>query len=402
MQTTFNFTGNPFIPAADSKTPFAVETSWVKKTRNGNREIPALKMNFGVRETDANMGFVSLYASRDSAQDLIVHTVDGNTLSVPWDSREEYVDIAANFMKYTVDLSDPDEKNRYRDAIRSGDFSEIDCETEDEAKLKLAELYAMRQEFITSYDFAEYLREHLPDFDGKITVTGQVRRSFYNNKYTDNFEPRAVYAAGSETKNKLSMKIGFFYNKDSVEKAKYETDKKIFVNGYVLQWINSVDKNRFMPLQLVFDASKYNLENERHKRLLDYKLKYIDINNETYQELAWEVRIVNGAEIVEFTEDMLTDSQKEQVELGLKTLEDFKPRGNIYGERIREYRLADPVLKGIYESGLVDSGYTADDIAGLMYSPNKIESSSEMDKPATVKAAAAKTEEPEIDDDDLF
>lgn len=402
MQTNFNFTGNLFIPADDSRNPFAVDTSWVKKIRGGQRDIPAIKMNFGIRETDANMAFVSLYASKDSARDIIIHTVDGNTVSVPWNERESYVDIAANFMKYTVDLADPDEKTRYRNAIRSGDFSDVDCTTEDEAELKLAELYNMRKEFITSYDFAEYLREVLPSYEGRVTVTGTVRRSFYNNKYFDTFEPRAVYAAGSDTKNKLSMKVYFFYNKNSVEKAKYDTEKKIFVNGYVLQWINSVDKNKFMPLQLVFDASKYNLENERHKKLLDYKMKYIDIDHETYQELAWEVRIVNGAEVVEFTEDMLTDGQREQVELGLKTLEDFKPRGNIYGEKIREYRLADPILKGMFEYGLVDSEYTDEDIASRMYSPNKVESASEIDKQVKKNDEPKKVEEPEIDDDDLF
>lgn len=401
MQTTFNFTGKLFIPGADSRTPFASDTSWTRKTRSGEREIPAIKMNFGIRETDANMGFVSLYASKDSTQELIVHTAEGSTISVPWEEREEYVDIAANFMKYIVDLADPEEKAKLRDAIRSGDLTETDCETVEQAKLKLSELYNMRKEFITSYDFASYIREVLPSYEGRVTVTGNVRRSYYNNKYSDTFEPRAVYAASSDTKNKLSMKLGLIYNKDSIEKAKYDSEKKIFVNGYVYQWINSVDKNKLMPLQLIFDASKYNLENERHKKLLDYKLKYVDIDNETYQELLWEVRIINGAEVVEFTEDMLTDSQREQVELGLKTLDDFRPRGNIYGERIREYRLADPVLKGRFESGMVDTEYNSDDIEKLLYSPNKVEDASEM---GTVKADVKKsvTEEPEIDDDDLF
>lgn len=402
MQTNFNFTGKLFIPAADSRNPFAVDTSWIKKVRGGEREIPAIKMNFGIRETDANMGFVSLYASKDSSQDIIVHTVDGNTLSVPWEERDNYVDVAANFMKYTVDLADPDEKNRYREAIRSGDYSEIDCSTEDAAKLKLSELYDMRKEFITSYDFVNYLREVLPTYEGKITVTGQVRRRYYNNEYTDNFEPRAVYAAGSDAKNKLSMRLDFVYNKDGVEKAKYESDKKIFVNGYVYQWINAVDKNKLMPLQLIFDASKYDLTNERHKKLLDYKMKYVDIGHETFQELSWEVRIINGAETVPFTEDMLTDAQREQVELGLKSLEDFKPRGNIYGERIREYRLAEPILKGRFENGFVDTEYTADDLETLMYKPNKVENVSSLDVEAKAKTEPAKTTEPEIDDDDLF
>jgi len=402
MQTNFSFTGKLFIPAPDSKNPFAAETSWKKKVRGTEREIPALKMNFGVRETDANMMFVSLYASKDTQQDILLHTADGNTLSVPWDEREDYVDLAANFVKYTVDLADPDEKAKYRDAIRSGDFSRTDCTNEEEARLKLAQLYDMRKEFITSYDFVEYLREVLPSYDGRVTVTGQVKRSYYNNKYTDNFEPKAVYAASSQAKNKLSMKLDFMYNKDSVEKAKYETDKKIFVNGYVYQWINSVDKNKLMPLQLIFDASKYDLSNERHRKLLDYKMKYVDIQQETYQELSWEVRIINGAETVEFTEDMLTDVQKEQIELGLKTLEDFKPRGNIYGEKIREYRLADPILKGRFENGLVDTEYTDADLQSLLYSPNKIESASEMDVQVKASATVATAVEPEIDDDDLF
>jgi hypothetical protein len=45
------------------------------------------------------------------------------------------------------------------------------------------------------------------------------------------------------------------------------------------------------------------------------------------------VNYVEGAEEVEFDESQLTATQKEAIELGLNTIDDFKPRNSIFGEK---------------------------------------------------------------------
>ena len=52
-QTRFNFTGTVSIPKADAKRPF------VKEIEKNNRKM--LSLNFGIKESDNNMGFVEAF-----------------------------------------------------------------------------------------------------------------------------------------------------------------------------------------------------------------------------------------------------------------------------------------------------------------------------------------------------
>ena len=99
--------------------------------------------------------------------------------------------------------------------------------------------------------------------------------------------------------------------------------------------------------------------------LLDYKLKYIDISNKNMQHLQWEC----GAETVEFDESQLTKAQREQIELGIRKLEDFRPAGSIFGDRITEYRLFDPKLTGDFADGLVDTEMSTKEFEEDIYVP---------------------------------
>ncbi len=66
---------------------------------------------------------------------------------------------------------------------------------------------------------------------------------------------------------------------------------------------------------------------------------------------------VNGSEEVAFDESMLNDMQREAIELGLNKLEDFKPAGSLYGERVTIYKLKDFNMRkdSKYEDGCVDT-----------------------------------------------
>ena len=172
--------------------------------------------------------------------------------------------------------------------------------------------------------------------------------------------------------------------------------QKIENNKLVSQYINKDEGNKYIPQTLIFNATKYNPENEKHKALLDYKLKYVNVKNKTMGHLLWECRLVNGAESIEFDESQLTPEQKQQVELGIRTVDYFRPRGSIFGERITEYRMFDPQLTGDFASGMVDTDMSTHEFEEDVYVPMKEERLSDI-----IETDAPSIKD-EIDDDDLF
>ena len=120
------------------------------------------------------------------------------------------------------------------------------------------------------------------------------------------------------------------------------------------------------------------------------------------QHMIWEVVMLNGAEEVEFDESQLTKAQKEQIELGIRTLDDFKPKGAILGGRVNEYRLFDPKLTGDFAEGLVDTEMKESEFEEEIYRPAVDEKLDDVVEKAESKKEETKTEESTVDDDDLF
>ena len=103
--------------------------------------------------------------------------------------------------------------------------------------------------------------------------------------------------------------------------------------------------------------------------------------------------------------DSLTEQQREQVELGISKMEDFKPRGNILGDREKELRLVKPILTGEFEEckTAADSGYTAREFEDEIWTPAVDESVDDMMKGGSktkTKAKAAPAVEATADDED--
>lgn len=365
-QTRFNFTGTVALPKADAKRPFVKEME-----KNGKK---MLSLNFGIKESDNNMAFVEAF---DGTQDVIKSkNTDNEDIEIKWKDRfdEDVVKTVASYRKTTVDLG---------------------------------EEFGGRKEFISMYDAIEFIRENLPQYKGKVTITGQMVKEWYKDKYYDKFKIQNIYAVDDEKKNRLTIIADIYYNKDSIDKDDWKSDKKIAIDGYIQQYINKDEGTKYIPQRFVFNASKYDENNEKHQKLLDYKLKYIDISAKKMQHLSWECVMINGAEMVEFDESQLTKAQKEQIELGIRKLEDFRPAGSIFGERINEYRLFDPKLTGDFADGLVDTEMSVSEFEEGLYVPVTDEKLDDVVKKAEKKSeekpVEKKTEEkPEVDDEDLF
>jgi len=366
-QSRFSFCGTPVIPKqkADTKRPFCKEIS--KKDEKTKETKKMLSMSFGIKETDMNMAFVEAF---DSQQKVIkTMDVDNEKMDVDWDDRfdEDIIEKVANYRKYIVDLGDE---------------------------------HGGRQEFITAYDMIEHLREHLPNYDGRVVVTGQFTRDWYAKKktYFSKFRIQNVFAAPEERKNRLLLTMDLFYNKSSLDDSDFDENKKMTLDCYIEQYINKDEGRKYVPIQVVFSGAKYDLENEKHKKLFDYKMKYIKVKNKNMVHIPWEIVLLRGAEEAEFDESMLTDSQREQVELGIKSVDDFRPKGNIYGDRIDEFRLFEPKLEGDYADGVLECDDTADEFEEKIFVPATDETMEEAKKNS--KSAKSKSKKDEDDDDE--
>lgn len=366
-QSRFSFYGTPVIPKqkADTKRPFCKEIS--KKDEKTKETKKMLSMTFGIKETDMNMAFVEAF---DSQQKVIkTMDVDNEKMDVDWDDRfdEDIIEKVANYRKYIVDLGDE---------------------------------HGGRQEFITAYDMIEHLREHLPNYDGRVVVTGQFTRDWYAKKktYFNKFRIQNVFAAPEERKNRLLLTMDLFYNKSSLDDSDFDENKKMTLDCYIEQYINKDEGRKYVPIQVVFSGAKYDLENEKHKKLFDYKMKYIKVKNKNMVHIPWEIVLLRGAEEAEFDESMLTDSQREQVELGIKSVDDFRPKGNIYGDRIDEFRLFEPKLEGDYADGVLECDDTADEFEEKIFVPAADETMEEAKKNS--KSAKSKSKKDEDDDDE--
>lgn len=372
-QSRFSFCGTPVIPKqkADTKRPFCKEIS--KKDEKTKETKKMLSMTFGIKETDMNMAFVEAF---DSQQKVIkTMDTDNEKLDVDWDDRfdEDIISKVASYRKYIVDLGDD---------------------------------HGGRQEFITAYDMIEHLREYLPDYDGRVVVTGQFTRDWYAKKkmYFSKFRVQNVFAAPEERKNRLLLTMDLFYNKASLDDSDFDESKKMTLDCYIEQYINKDEGRKYVPIQVVFSGAKYDLDNEKHKKLFNYKMKYIKIKNKNMVHIPWEIVLLRGAEEAEFDESMLTDSQREQVELGIKTVDDFRPKGNIYGDRIDEFRLFEPKLEGDYADGVLECDDTADEFEEKIYVPAVDETMEEAKKNSKSSSKTKKDEdeddEPPFDKDD--
>lgn len=338
----FSFVGTALIPKEKAKRPFYKEFEKVDNETKKKKKMRS--MTFGVKESDTNVAFVEAFDSEQS----VIYTMDSdnNKIEVDWADRfdEDKINSVASYRRYTVDLGED---------------------------------YGGRRDFITLFDFMEFLNEHLPEYDGKVMVTGQFVKEWYakGKQYFDKFHIQNVYAVEDDIKSRLSLSMEIFYNKDCLDKTDFKDNKKIYLNGYIEQYINKDEGKKMIPMQFIFSAAKYDLEgNEKHKALYNYKMQYIDVKtSKTMVHIPWDLVLVRGAEEAEFNEDMLTARQKEQIELGLKKLEDFKPRGAILGERVNEYRLFDPKLVGDFADGLVELDETMSEFEERIYQPTSEE-----------------------------
>ena len=129
----------------------------------------------------------------------------------------------------------------------------------------------------------------------------------------------------------------------------------------MMEYDNNRKENIPVPVTITIPVASDNASDKDKKFVEGVKRKFT-VDDDTYKELGVEVKMLNGAQKVEITDDMLTDEQKEDLDCGLITLDDIRAElgGNIYGDRIQEYQFL-KIARG-FTRGRADTVYTDDDM----------------------------------------
>lgn len=262
--------------------------------------------------------------------------------------------------------------------------------------VKLGEEFGGDQEFVSKYDMIKYLAENLPNYQGKIIVKGIWEKNAWNGRIKDRFTLTGVYATTPDKPSALNLDMAFFYNADSVDMSDFAKTQRVVINGFTEQYVKAEEKRMLFPQQAILSQASYNMSDEKHAIQWAYKMRFLKENLPKKKKMAhlhWNCRLINGAEEVPFDETMLTDAQKTQIEIGLATLDEFRPRNGVYGEKITEVRLYRPILKGQYTEGIIECEESNEEIESRIFTFEKQETLEEVMKEDVLK-------EPVVDEDE--
>lgn len=362
FNATFVFCGSPVIPKQDK-----ANRPWVNEgeTKKGGK---VLSISFGVKN-----GGNCVYVESSGFQNDVIKTydTDNDQMDVKWADRfdpEKIKEVSQN-RRFVVNLTE-------------------------------------RKEFITEWDMIECLKEELPKFTGNIVVRGRYKRTpakpgskvpFY-----DHYEIRSVAKASDKAQPQHKVKIELYYDKNSIDTSDLKKDKMIHFSGLTPTYIASENDTLFTQIDMNFNVGAYDTDDEKQKRQLNVILKHLQPKGKGYYHAKWAVMVINGAEEVPFSIDSLTEEQREFVDCGLKTLEDYRKsyNGTVYGDRKREMRLFMPDLTGNFEHGMVQADYTTREIEDMTFVQKEDESLESMISQATATSKDEADDESDIDGSD--
>lgn len=337
----FNFCGELKFSPMDSRRPYLREG--VSKKGKQWRSI-----NFGVAAETNNRAYVEMFGQMEQ-DEIRTKDTDNKDIVIAWADRNDpgVISTVANYRKRVIALEGKE-----------------------------------RKEFITDWDAIQYIIDNLDDIkDKKYIVTGDVTKDFFNGQVSNRFTIRNIYAPKEGAKNKLTINAEIYFTADDIDLADWKEEKRINISAYTREYIDKEEPNAFVAQNFVFDCSKVDFTNERHVNMLKIRGKQLGLEfsdkgapkitlkkNKVYQQSV-VINYVNGAETIEFGYDQLTEAQKEFVDMGLKTVEDFRPRGQIYGNRIVVFKITDFDLTGTYADGIVMSELTTKEFGEMVYQP---------------------------------
>lgn len=377
----FEMIGRLSLPRATDKfEPFSTkkyESGWIRKqlmfnvTCGDNRHM--LSITDGAFDDEHG----DIYSFSKSTVDESGNRVKGETLIIPFKDRLTSPKLAevAEFKKFVIDLERPGRRYKLEKAsekIKEGtsltdeELKDLDIEDESEVNQELERSKKRRHEFISGWDYIDYIFKLIDSGKYKdkkffIRGNGEYQYSDKNQRVYESYIPNRIYLAADDAEESSTATINVLFNSESLDEMSVEEKGKYFVNGYMMEYDGNRKSNIPVPVTITIPVPTDNADEKAKKRIEAIKHKFM-VEDDSFKEYGAVVNMLNGAQKLEITEDMLTDEQREDLDCGLITMDDIRAElgSGVYGERIREYQFLKPA-KG-FTKGRQDTVYTADDM----------------------------------------
>jgi hypothetical protein len=321
------------------------------------------------------------------------NVIKGEQIDIPWNKRfdSDEIDKVAGHRKFTVDTGDVKMRYKLMDAVKAFEdgtitdemMNEVGVDELEDAKAALETSMAKKKVFLSAYDFAEYMvkvvrSDKLKNALFAISGTYDVNYSEEKGRFYITYNVNKVTRVADDTVPKTELKINFYFSEDAFNDDVYDEKGISYLNGWTDYYDNNLKTTGFMPMTIAVR------ENEKANAIIKRKF---DVDcDDAVKTIGITLSVVDGAERVELTVDMMTDEEKEEYEAGLLDFEDWKRSkgGNAYGDRVSEIRF-DKFTAG--KSAVEDTTYTINDMH-----PARVAKKVEEDKAALPF---------DVDDDDL-
>lgn len=294
----------------------------------------------------------------------------GESFTIPFKDRltsKKLADVA-EFKKFVFDLEEPGRRFKLKnmtEAIKEGksvtdeQLTEVGLENESDVVEAYEKSLKKHHEFIYEGDFIDFIKKVIDSGkykDKKFLIRGNGNYSYSekNERVYESYAPNRIYLATDDAEEYSNANITLLFGSESLDDMSVEEKGKYYVSGWSMEYDSNRKGNIPVPMTITFSA-----ENEKLATALKKKFT---VDDDSIKEYGIEVNMLNGAQKTEITEDMLSDEQKEDLELGLITMDDIRKDlgGSVYGDRIQEYQFL-KVGRG-YTKGRNDTAYTADDM----------------------------------------
>jgi hypothetical protein len=372
MATNFNFTGRISLPKETDKFK-PIE----KKTFQSGWENTTVKFNCisgtnrvlmmcqgGKWASDAKNTVKTFSKSTTDANGKVTK---GEKIEIPWSKRldEDQVARVAGFKKFVVDTGDYKMRYKLQDLIKAFEngnatddqMEETGIDNLEDAKAALEKSQAKRKEFISEWDFAEYMikvaqSDKMKDKLFNISGDYEIQYSPDKDRFYVNYHVNRVNLAAEDAEPKTEMKVDFLFGEDAWDDSNYEETNKVMVNGWVSYYDSNLKKNGFKDMTVVIRE-----ENDKKRNALKRKFTCED----GIKQIGLTLSVIDGAEVIELTMDMLDEETREDIECGLLDFEDVKRElgGRAIGDRVSELRFAELTPK---KNVAQDTVYTVDDM----------------------------------------
>ena len=196
-------------------------------------------------------------------------------------------------------------------------------------------------EFIFEGDFMTALRKLMdnPKFmERRVKIKGNVEIQYGDSTgvFYRTFVPTRISFAGDDEKDQMRVSLDLIYGHDAFED---DGGDALTVNCYHRYYDANYRKDSCKgwaacPIQIVVRGR--NVIDSAVRRFTNFP------DDCKYAKLDASLDVINGTELVSLTYDDLSDDAKENIDLGLSTLEDEirAAGGTVYGNRVTELRFA--------------------------------------------------------------